>query len=280
MAVLGPGSDRPAAVRPEAPAEDGESRLFWLPARNAAAWRQGKKAGVALAGRRSRLWPALGPDQPFEVHAGCAPRRTDGDHHRNRTDATHRNGWFDQTHADVSASTPGQALRRRTIATGIAASRARSKAWPALPCNVSTVSRAQAIPWSEPLPRPHRDGQDRGRHAPIPRLRRRPESGDRDPRHPSGGACTGRWTQLVSIEPAARRLARGRKFLEPIGGRSRGPDLDFIRQPSDRSLRSPGSAFRLRAPDRISASSTARAANRSRSAITRRRPPCRASSCQ
>ena len=71
MAVLGPGSDRPAALGPGAPAEDGESLLFCLPARNAALGGRGKKQARAVAGRRSRPLPSLGPDQPIR---GCVGR--------------------------------------------------------------------------------------------------------------------------------------------------------------------------------------------------------------
>ncbi len=104
--------------------------------------------------------------------------------------------------------------------------------------------------------------------------------GNRRPRHPSGGACMGQSAQLASFEPAARRSARGHIFFGTSRSRSRGPELPFIRQPSGMSPRFAGSAFRLRAPDRIWASSTAPAANRSRPAIAQRLPPCRASSCQ
>ncbi|MGY3586627.1 hypothetical protein ACVIGB_004314 [Bradyrhizobium sp. USDA 4341] len=105
MAIPCPGSDRPAATRPAAPAEDGESLLFCLPARNAAAWRQGKKAGAAVAGRRSRLLPPLGLDQPnrdcvervpttelTEISVATAPG------------AASDSGWIGRKRADVRAS--------------------------------------------------------------------------------------------------------------------------------------------------------------------------------
>src|SRR6266700_1758034 len=83
MAVLGPGSDRPAAFGPEAPAEDGGRRVF-CPARNAAPSRQGKKAGHSRCGKAIEAQPPLGLDPSIRGCMRRARERTDGDHHDHR----------------------------------------------------------------------------------------------------------------------------------------------------------------------------------------------------
>ncbi|QOZ26658.1 hypothetical protein XH93_25890 [Bradyrhizobium sp. CCBAU 51753] len=73
MAILGPGAIGPQPLRPAAPAEDGDKPAFLSFARNAAASRQGKKAGAAVAGRRSRPLPPPGLDQPNRDCVGGEP---------------------------------------------------------------------------------------------------------------------------------------------------------------------------------------------------------------
>ena len=63
---LAPGSDRPAAVRPAAQRRTAVDDFF-ASARNAATSLQGKKAGLAVAGRRSRRSRPSGLIHPFEV---------------------------------------------------------------------------------------------------------------------------------------------------------------------------------------------------------------------
>ncbi|MCS3892259.1 hypothetical protein M2171_001392 [Bradyrhizobium japonicum USDA 38] len=78
MAVLGPGSDRPAAVWPEAQRRTAIDCLFvsrGMPPPS----RQGKEAGEAVAGRRSRLLPPLGPDPSIR---GCVARWPQTDRRR------------------------------------------------------------------------------------------------------------------------------------------------------------------------------------------------------
>jgi hypothetical protein len=101
MAVLGPGSDRPAAVRPQSIAEDG-GRRFFCPARNAAPLRQGKKAGLAVAGRRSRRSRPSGPDPSIR---GCVG-----------TDPSNRPMETNMTAVIVDAQRPGIADRIKTCA--------------------------------------------------------------------------------------------------------------------------------------------------------------------
>src|ERR1700735_1544983 len=67
-----PGERSARSRQARSEAEDGVRRLF-CPARNAAAWRQGKKAGVAVAGRRSRQSRPSGLIRPFEVAWGPRP---------------------------------------------------------------------------------------------------------------------------------------------------------------------------------------------------------------
>jgi hypothetical protein len=66
---LARGAIGPQPSGPQRQRRTATSLLFCLPARNAAVSRQGKKAGAAVAGRRSRPWPALGPDQPIWTRA-------------------------------------------------------------------------------------------------------------------------------------------------------------------------------------------------------------------
>jgi hypothetical protein len=61
-----PGERSARSRQARSTAEDGGRRLFCL-ARNAATLRQGKKAGVAVAGRRSRRSRPSGLIRPFEV---------------------------------------------------------------------------------------------------------------------------------------------------------------------------------------------------------------------
>src|SRR5271156_3460963 len=61
-----PGERSACSRQARSDAEDGVRRLF-CPARNAATWRQGKKAGLAVAGRRSRQSRPSGLIRPFEV---------------------------------------------------------------------------------------------------------------------------------------------------------------------------------------------------------------------
>jgi hypothetical protein len=66
MAVLGPGSDRPAAVRPAAQRRTAVAGFF--AARGMPPLRgRGKKPAVAVAGRRSRRSRPSGLIRPFEV---------------------------------------------------------------------------------------------------------------------------------------------------------------------------------------------------------------------
>ena len=124
MAVLGPGSDRPAAVRPAAQrrtAADG----FFASARNAATSRQGKKAGVAVAGRRSRRSRPSGLIRPFEVAWDAPIKQTDGDHH----DCHHRCGTRTWHHGSQQRRTSAHQRRRtaralRTMAHDFASRRA------------------------------------------------------------------------------------------------------------------------------------------------------------
>src|ERR1035437_1657092 len=61
-----PGERSARSRQARSRAEDGVRRLFCL-ARNAATSRQGKKAGLAVAGRRSRHSRPSGLIRPFEV---------------------------------------------------------------------------------------------------------------------------------------------------------------------------------------------------------------------
>lgn len=114
MAVLGPGSDRPAAVRPAATRRTALDGFFVLPARNAAPSRQGKKAGLAVAGRRSRRSRPSGLIRPFEVAWDAPIKQTDGDHHddRHRT----RTGNAGRRKTCVRAPTEMQNATRQTTA--------------------------------------------------------------------------------------------------------------------------------------------------------------------
>ena len=91
MAVLGPGSDRPAAVMTAASrrtAADG----FFAP-RGTPPLAQGKEADEAAAGRRSRLKLPSGPDPSIRGCVDAPIKQTDGDHHdchhRRRTRTRH-----------------------------------------------------------------------------------------------------------------------------------------------------------------------------------------------
>jgi hypothetical protein len=81
MTVVSPGSDRPAAIRPAAHAKDCVSLLFCLRARNAATSRQGKKAGVAVAGRRSRRSRPPGLIRSFEEAQDASRQEANEDNH-------------------------------------------------------------------------------------------------------------------------------------------------------------------------------------------------------
>jgi hypothetical protein len=75
-----PGERSARSRQARSAAEDGGRRLFCL-ARNAATLQQGKKAGVAVAGRRSRRSRPSGLIRPFEVAWDAPIKQTDGDHH-------------------------------------------------------------------------------------------------------------------------------------------------------------------------------------------------------
>lgn len=98
MAVLGPGERSARSRQARSAAEDGGRRLFCF-ARNAAPSRQGKKAGVAVAGRRSRRSRPSGLIRPFEVAWDAPIKQTDGDHHdcrhRRRTRTRYRRSHKD-----------------------------------------------------------------------------------------------------------------------------------------------------------------------------------------
>ena len=89
-----PGERSARSRKARSNAEDGGSRLFCLPARNAAPSRQGKKAGRAVAGRRSRRSRPSGLIRPFEVAWDAPIKQTDGDHH----DCGHRRRARTQQH--------------------------------------------------------------------------------------------------------------------------------------------------------------------------------------
>src|SRR6266851_4692326 len=97
----GPWPGKRSARRHQAQsiAEDGGRRLF-CPARNAATSRQGKKAGLAVAGRRSRRSRPSGPDPSIRGCVGRARKRTDGDHHDCRHLRRSRT-WHRRSHQDL-----------------------------------------------------------------------------------------------------------------------------------------------------------------------------------
>ena len=110
MAVLGRGSDRPAAVRPKASrrtAADG----FFVSRGMPPPLRQGKKAGLAVAGRRSRHSRPSGPDPSIR---GCVG-----------TDPSNRPMETNMTAVVVDAQRPGIADRIKTCARASTSKTAR-----------------------------------------------------------------------------------------------------------------------------------------------------------
>src|SRR5450631_104410 len=80
MSVLGPGSDRPAAVRPKASRRTAAAGFFVFgeECRHFAA---GEKSRPSRCGKAIEALPALGPDPSIRGCVGRARERTDGDHH-------------------------------------------------------------------------------------------------------------------------------------------------------------------------------------------------------
>ena len=110
-----PGERSTRSRQARSAAKDGGRRLFCL-ARNAATSRQGKKAGVAVAGRRSRRSRPSGLIRPFEDALVRAYKRTDGDHHDCRHRRRTRTGITDRTKTCLRASTKAKARAFRTTA--------------------------------------------------------------------------------------------------------------------------------------------------------------------
>src|SRR6266702_881823 len=84
MAILGPGSDRPAAFRPAAPAKDGDKPAFLSPARNAASFGRGKKQAQPLREGDRGVGRPSGLISPFEVALDASHERTDGENYGDR----------------------------------------------------------------------------------------------------------------------------------------------------------------------------------------------------
>ena len=97
-------------------AEDGDKPAFLSSARNAASSRQGKKVSAAVAGRRSRLLPALGPDQPIRGCVGRALERSDGNNMTAGAGAAQGHRGISRTLADDCVSTAGKTYPARTLA--------------------------------------------------------------------------------------------------------------------------------------------------------------------
>jgi hypothetical protein len=89
-----PGERSARSRQAQSIAEDG-GRRFFCPARNAAAWRRGKKAGLAVAGRRSRRSRPSGPDPSIRGCVGTDPS--------NRPMETHMTAAIVDTQGRVTA---------------------------------------------------------------------------------------------------------------------------------------------------------------------------------
>ena len=128
-----PGERSARSRQARSAAEDGGRRLFCL-ARNAATSWQGKKAGVAVAGRRSRRSRPSGLIRPFEVAWDAPIKQTDGGHHGCYRRCRTRTGITGRTETCARASMKAKARpgeRQRMVSHRGAADRAALDSRPA-----------------------------------------------------------------------------------------------------------------------------------------------------
>jgi hypothetical protein len=123
-----PGERSARSRQARSTAKDGGSRLFCL-ARNAATSRQGKKAGEAVAGRRSRRSRPSGLIRPFEV-AWDAPQNGLMETSMTATiEPAQGHGLTDRAKTHPRVSTKTKACPKDMIAFDFASPRASCCAW-------------------------------------------------------------------------------------------------------------------------------------------------------
>jgi hypothetical protein len=146
-----PGERSARSRQARSAAKDGGRRLFCL-ARNAATWRQGKKAGEAVAGRRSRRSRPSGLIRPFEVAWDAPIKQTDGDHHDCHHCRRTRTGITDRIKTCVRASPKATARAFRTMAHDFVSWRRRSRRPRLKTCGIQfAISMSQMADRSVPI---------------------------------------------------------------------------------------------------------------------------------